>query len=69
MGKFRNLCDEIIVDLECVTYEGDISDVGNEIGYVLANYIGDYDEEGAWDLDAFIAGVRHGISLKDGTHG
>ena len=45
---------------------GDISDIGNEIGIILGNYIS---KENGWDKDSFISGLNHGISLTDGTHG
>ena len=46
-------------------YEGDISDLGNEIGYVLGTFIDNMNEEQITD---FIHGLQHGISLTNGTH-
>lgn len=46
-------------------YEGDISDLGNEIGYCLGICIADMTEEQTSD---FISGLRHGVSLTNGTH-
>jgi hypothetical protein len=43
-----------------------MSDVGNEIGIIIAKYFND--EDNGWDVDSFITGLRHGISLIDGTH-
>jgi len=42
---------------------GDLSDVGNEIGIVLGKYIKNEDQ-----LQDFITGLKHGISLTNGTH-
>ena len=50
--------------MDKVSYDnGDLSDVGNEIGIVLGRYI---DKER--DLKDFIQGLRHGISLTNGEH-
>jgi hypothetical protein len=50
--------------LENINYpNGDISDVGNEIGIALGQYLST-DEE----LNDFITGLKHGISLTNGTH-
>ena len=40
----------------------DLGDLGNEIGILVGKYTqGD-------DLDSFIAGIKHGVSLTKGTH-
>ena len=50
--------------MEKVQYEnGDLSDVGNEIGIVLGNYI-----ENEQEFKDLVQGIRHGISLTNGTH-
>ncbi len=50
--------------MEKVSYEnGDLSDVGNEIGIVLGNYI-----ENEQEFKYLVQGIRHGISLTNGTH-
>jgi hypothetical protein len=46
-------------------YEGDISDLGNEIGYVVGLCIDDMNDA---QIKDFIHGLRHGISLTNGTH-
>jgi hypothetical protein len=43
----------------------DISDVGNEIGYTVAKY---FSAKMGWEKSDFISGIKHGISLVDGTH-
>ena len=63
MEDFKKILKEISENLNNVTYEyGDYSDIGNEIGYVLGKTI---TKDG---LEDFLAGLRHGISLSDGTH-
>jgi hypothetical protein len=42
----------------------DLSDIGNEIGIVIGKYI----NKEIGDKNDFINGVKHGISLIDGTH-
>jgi len=63
MENFDEVVQEIMVQLASIDYEGDLSDIGNEIGIVIAKY---FDEENT-DKD-FIHGLKHGISLTDGTH-
>jgi len=46
-------------------YEGDISDLGNEIGYCVGLCIDDMNDA---QIKDFIHGIRHGISLTNGTH-
>ena len=45
---------------------GDLSDLGNEIGIVIGQYTND---KMGYDKEDFIAGVCHGISISEGTHG
>lgn len=64
MDNFTHILTQIKKHLDKVSYEnGDLSDVGNEIGIVLGRYI---DKE--QDLKDFIQGLRHGISLTNGGH-
>ena len=39
MEKFNIARHEIIVQLNKITYKGDLSDLGNEIGIVIAKYL------------------------------
>ena len=43
----------------------EMSDIGNEIGLIVAKYLTD---SPGWDKESFISGIKHGISLVDGTH-
>ena len=63
MEDFKKILKVISENLNNVAYEyGDYSDIGNEIGFVLGKTI-TKDE-----LEDFLSGLRHGISLSDGTH-
>jgi hypothetical protein len=60
MNNFKRACLEISETLSKLHYEGgDISDIGNEIGIILGNYIDENDH--GWNKDGFIAGLNHGI--------
>ena len=64
MDNFQHLLKQISESLSKVPYEnGDMSDVGNEIGIVLGNYITNEQE-----FKDFVTGLRHGISLTNGEH-
>jgi len=63
MERFNIVRVEIREQLDKINYRGDISDIGNEIGIVIARF---FDEDNT--IDDFISGVRHGVSLTDGTH-
>lgn len=53
--------------LEVQYVRGDLSDIGNEIGIVIGKYINK--KEMGFELEDFITGLKHGISITDGTHG
>jgi hypothetical protein len=62
--NFLRTIFEIEEQLNKVNYEnGDLSDIGNEIGIVIAKY---FNEKNT--VEDFISGLKHGISLTDGTH-
>lgn len=64
MSNFQHILKQIKEHMEKVQYEnGDLSDVGNEIGIVLGNYV-----ETEQDFKNLVTGIRHGISLTNGTH-
>ena len=46
-------------------YVGDLSDCGNEIGYTVGRK---YKNMTEGEIEDFITGIRHGISLTNGTH-
>ena len=60
----EKIMDNLISRLQDVGYPSyDISDIGNEIGIIIA----EQDLEDMTTQD-FISGIKHGISLVDGTH-
>lgn len=64
MDNFQHILKQISESLSKVSYDnGDLSDVGNEVGIVLGNYI-----TTKQDLKDFVHGLRHGISLTNGEH-
>jgi len=64
MENFNKIKEEITWQLNTINYVGDLSDLGNEIGIIIAEYLTVDDT-----LNDFISGLKHGISLTDGTHG
>lgn len=64
--------NEIVRDLISHLYHvklpcgSDLSDIGNEIGIALGKLV--KEDKLGYELDSLIAGIRHGISLVDGTH-
>lgn len=44
----------------------DLSDFGNEIGFLIGKHISK--KKMGYSLDDFIAGIKHGVSLVDGSH-
>ncbi len=59
------LIEKLKIFLDNIEYKYlSVGDLGNEIGYFIADHL--TDEETKED---FIHGIRHGISLKDDTHG
>jgi hypothetical protein len=67
MEEFKKIKEEIKTQLDTANYEGDLSDIGNEIGVVIGNYLSVW--KIGYEYDDFINGVKHGISLSDKTHG
>ena len=64
MDNFTHILNRIKTQLENVNYDnGDVSDIGNEIGIVLGNYV-----ESEQDFKDLVQGIRHGISLTNGSH-
>jgi hypothetical protein len=64
MNEFEKIMDKLSISLGNVSYRnGDISDVGNEIGVTIGEYLSTEEK-----LNDFISGLKHGISLKNGTH-
>lgn len=54
---------EVLPDVGYIN--GDLSDIGNEIGFKLGNILSNLTEE---EIKVFIIGFKHGVSLTNGTH-
>jgi hypothetical protein len=63
MENFDEVVQEIMVQLANIDYEGDMSDIGNEVGIAIGTK---FDKDNT--IEDFIHGLRHGVSLADGTH-
>jgi len=63
----KNLVEEtgtlLVSRSEDIGYYGDMSDFGNEVGIVVGQFF-----KSKEDIEDFIVGLRHGVSLSDGTH-
>lgn len=67
MNNFEKVIEELKEQLNKITYkEGDLSDVGNEIGLVIGKHL--KEDEIGYEKESFIGGIDHGLSLIDGTH-
>lgn len=63
---FKQTLNEVSLKLKVVEYEnGDISDLGNEIGIAVGTVIEGMTET---EISVFISGFKHGVSLTNGTH-
>jgi hypothetical protein len=63
---FRKTITDICIKLPTIPYDnGDISDIGNEIGIAVGIVIEHMTQE---EINDFISGFRHGVSLTNGTH-
>jgi len=64
--NIRKTMAQISVKLLKVTYDnGDISDIGNEIGIAVGEALENLTES---EVAQFIFGFKHGVSLTNGTH-
>ena len=70
MTKFEQIKKDIMLQLAKVNYStGDLTDIGNEIGVAIGKYTMEENaKDDTLDAESFICGVKHGISLIDGTH-
>jgi hypothetical protein len=63
---FKKIMTEISVKLPTRPYDnGDISDIGNEIGLAVGSILENMTQE---EINDLISGIRHGVSLTNGTH-
>ena len=63
---FSDTLKQLAIHLLRVKYtNGDLLDIGNEVGMYLGSLSNNMTDT---DLNAFIAGLRHGFSHMDGSH-
>lgn len=64
--NFRKTLKSISDHLNLVKYSnGDLSDIGNEIGIAVGNIFTNMSQD---QISQFISGFKHGVSLTNGTH-
>lgn len=64
--EFDLILEQIIKSFQQIHYvNGDISDLGNEIGFAIGTALPMITEE---EIKDFTSGIKHGISLTNGTH-
>ena len=65
--EIKKMCEELSKEINSrqISYYGDLSDLGNEVGYALGNILKNMNET---EISDFITGLKHGISLTNGTH-
>lgn len=62
----KDILTQLSERLPSVEYQyGDLSDIGNEVGYQLGQLLEDMTKD---EIELFIVGFKHGISLTNGTH-
>jgi len=61
--KTTNKISEHLNNLK--NYNGDISDIGNEVGHAIGKILENMTED---EINSFITGFKHGVSLTNGTH-
>lgn len=62
LNYIGNSCKE---HSERMSYTGDISDLGNELGIIIGYRYKNLTND---EIEILIHGIRHGISLINGTH-
>jgi hypothetical protein len=63
--NFKEINSNISNHLQLIQYIGDLSDIGNEVGIAIGNSLENMNSD---EIDLFIAGFKHGVSLTNGTH-
>jgi hypothetical protein len=75
---FNKLCDRLLhnnsdvniikIGLDVyIKFNGDLSDLGNDIGLNIGEYINE--NKLGYEKDDLISGIQHGVSIIDGSHG
>jgi len=64
--NFKETLTLLSQNLPSVLYDnGDLSDIGNEIGFQLGSILPNMTDE---EIRDFMTGFKHGVSLTNGTH-
>ena len=64
--NFKETLTLLSQNLPSVLYNnGDLSDIGNEIGFQLGSILPNMTDE---EIREFMMGFKHGVSLTNGTH-
>lgn len=64
--EFKDIFEQLCQTFSEIKYDnGDISDVGNEIGFSLGKILPNLSEG---EIKDFIHGIQHGISLTNGEY-
>lgn len=64
--NFKETLTLLSQNLPSVLYDnGDLSDIGNEIGFQLGSILPNMTDE---EIGDFMMGFKHGVSLTNGTH-
>lgn len=62
-----NIKKEIYEELDSIHFDNyDLSDIGNAIGIIVGKNLNE--NKLGWEIESFIAGFTHGLSLADGSH-
>lgn len=62
---FEKILNEMDQHKNEINYVGDISDLGNEIGFIVGRVYSNMTQE---EINDFVTGLKHGVSLTNGTH-
>ncbi len=62
---FEDLIEDLKERHKEINYIGDVSDMGNEIGVSVGKR---YPNMNQIEIENFISGFKHGVSLTNGTH-
>lgn len=65
MTVLENILQEFDNHKHDIDYVGDVSDLGNEVGFIVGRVYNKMTQE---EIEDFITGFRHGVSLTNGTH-
>lgn len=65
MNKFEIIKNDIIQSLFDIKYDGNLTDIGNEIGIIISKY---FNNDLGYEKEDFLRGLKHGFSITNKTH-